>query len=84
MSAVPKKYRLEVTAGRDGGGRGGRGGFTDIIVARRDAYPGDPDGYEAVVRIEGGTVTCNACPEDPELAQAVQAALDFAETINHD
>lgn len=84
MSLLPKKYRLEVKAGRYGGGRGARPGFTDIIVARRDVLPGDPDGYEALIRIEGGTVTCNACPQDPELAQAIQAALDYATALNHD
>lgn len=72
--SLPAKYRLEVKSSRNVG-------FTDIIVARRDTYPGDPDGYEAVVRIENGTVTCNACPEDPVLAEAVQAALDYATTV---
>jgi hypothetical protein len=73
MAGFPK-YRIEVKNGR-------HDPFTDIIVARRDTYPGDPSGYEAVIRIENGTVTCNAQPDNPELAEAVERALDFANAL---
>jgi hypothetical protein len=73
MAGFPK-YRIEVKHGR-------HDTFTDVIVARRDTYPGDPDGYEAVIRIEDGTVTCNAQLDNPELTEAVLRALNFANAM---